>query len=187
MKPLQSMAMGLVVIAIFARVNGDYDLLPDPVGWLLVLHGLSGLPGTVPHLPHRPALRSLGLVALLTSVVLWVPDLARGLESTDESLLWAATLPQIGFVAVLCTALARVSAAADDRSAASWLRTACTLTVAAGVLPIFVYVADPALLVPMLLVALLGLVLTIVLLFRYASRPWAISAEPREVDQTVPR
>lgn len=175
MKPLQSIAMGLVIIAVFARVGGDYDLLPDPVGWLLVLQGLATLP---PTLPRLPALRSLGFVALVMSVVLWFPSLAQGLEDADESLLWAATLPQLGFVVVLCRSLAAVSSAAGDTRPATWWRTGATLTVVAGALPILTYAVDRTLLVPMLLVATLALVLVIVSLFRYASRPWAQRTDP---------
>lgn len=174
MKPLQSIAMGLVIIAISARASG-YDLLPDPIGWLLVLHGLGQLP---PDLPHRPALRTLGLVALVMSIVLWFPTLADGIENTDESLLWAANLPQLAFVAVLCRALARI---ADD-AAARWLRTAAALTVVAALLPVVVLGArETALLGVMVVGSAAVLVLVIVLLFRYAGRTWATP----QVDQTT--
>jgi hypothetical protein len=174
-KPLQSIAMGFVIIAISARSHG-YDLLPDPVGWLLVLLGLGRLPAT---LPHRPALRSLGLLALVMSVVLWFPGLADGLENTDESLLWAANLPQLAFVALLCRALAELA----DGSAAGWLKTASTLTVVAALLPVVVLGAGASgLLVVMVVGSAAVLVLVIVLLFRYAARPWA----GPQVDQTTP-
>jgi len=174
-KPLQSIAMGFVIIAISARSHG-YDLLPDPVGWLLVLQGLGQLPEA---LPHRPALRSLGFLALLMSIVLWFPHLAQGLEDADESLLWAANLPQLAFVAVLCRALAGI---ADD-AAARWLRTAAALTVVAALLPVLVLGAGASgLLVVMVVGSAAVLVLVIVLLFRYAARPWA----GPQVDQTTP-
>lgn len=177
MKPLQSIAMGLVIIAAVARVNGEYDVLPDPVGWLLVLHGLGQLP---PALDHRPALRSLGFVALVMSVVLWFPSLRDGLERTDESLLWAADLPQLAFVGVLCLALSRAAAAEPAR--ARWLHTAAVLTGVAALLPVVVLGAGAgSLLAVMYVGASMVLLLVIVLLFRYASRPWA---QP-EVDQTA--
>jgi peptidoglycan/LPS O-acetylase OafA/YrhL len=173
-KPLQSVAMGLVVIALSARSRG-YDLLPDPIGWLLVLQGLGRLPDT---LPHRPGLRTLGFVALVMSVVLWFPGLANGLEDADESLLWAANLPQLAFVAVLCRALAEPA----DRAAARWLRTAATLTVVAAVLPVLVLGAGQSSLVPVMVVGSAAvLVLVIVLLFRYAGRRWAAE----RMDQTT--
>ncbi|HEU5036138.1 MAG TPA: hypothetical protein VFT70_03980 [Nocardioides sp.] len=175
MKPLQSVAMGLVIIAISARSRG-YDLLPDPVGWLLVLQGLGQVPDA---LPHRPALRSLGLLALLMSIVLWFPDLADGLENADESLLWAANLPQLAFVALLCRALSDLA----DGAAAGWLKTAATLTVVAALLPVVVLGAGTSALLGVMVVGSAAvLVLVIVLLFRYAARPWA--AEP--LDQTTP-
>ena len=128
-------------------------------------------------LPHRPALRTLGFLALVMSVVLWFPSLADGLENADESLLWAANLPQLAFVALLCRALAELA----DGPAARWLRTAATLTVVAALLPVVVLGAgESALLGVMVGGGAAVLLLVIVLLFRYAARPWA--AAP--VDQT---
>ena len=43
MRPLQSIAIGLVIIALRAEFGG-YDALADPVGWLLVLLGVRSLP-----------------------------------------------------------------------------------------------------------------------------------------------
>ena len=43
MRPLQSIAMGLVIIALRAEFGG-YDALADPLGWLLVLLGVRTLP-----------------------------------------------------------------------------------------------------------------------------------------------
>jgi hypothetical protein len=170
-KPLQSIAMGFVIIAISARAGG-YDLLPDPIGWLLVLQGLGRLPSA---LPHRPALSTLGFVALVMSIVLWFPSLADGLESADESLLWAANLPQLAFVAVLCRALADLT----EGGPRQWLRTAAALTVAAALLPVVVLGAGASSLLGVMVVGSAAvLVLVIVLLFRYAGRPWSQADEP---------
>lgn len=169
MKPLQSIAMGLVIIAVSARINGDYDVLADPVGWLLVLQGLGQLPAA---LPHRPALSTLGSVALVISVVLWFPSLAAGLEREDVALLWAAALPQLAFVALLCRALATIATG----PAAGWLATAAALTVAAAAVVTVVLATDGSALAGALALTGSGsLLLVIVLLFRYASRPWALA------------
>ena len=173
MKPLQSIAMGLVIIALAARVHG-YDVLPDPVGWLLVLLGARRLPRD---LAWGGTVRGLAALAAVLSVLLWFPGVVNALEDTDESLLWAATLPQLAFVATLTTGLARAAKEHEDRTAASWLRTASTLTVVAALVPIAVYGAGQrALLVPTLVLATFVLVLVIWLLFSYASRPWAGNA-----------
>ena len=181
MKPLQSIAMGLVIVALGAKVGG-YDLLADPVGWLLVLRGTRRLPRAV---QWADGLVLLAWLALAVSVPLWFPSVVETLSDTDDSLLWAVNLPQVAFAAATCTALARTASDAGERSAASWLKTAGTLTLAAGVLPIFVYVADPDLLVPMLLIALVAIVMVIVLLFRYSPRAWALPTEPRETARTI--
>jgi hypothetical protein len=169
--------MGLVIVALSARADG-YDLVADPLGWLLVLRGMTQLPRSTPWWDTTTFLAGL---ALLVSVPLWFPGVVDALADTDDSLTWAANLPQIAFVAALCAALARAATEAGDRSSASWLKTGSTLTVAAGVLPIVVYTVEPSLLLPLLLLATVALVLVIVLLFRYNARPWALP----EVDQTA--
>ena len=173
MKPLQAVAMGLVIIALVAKVDG-YDLLADPLGWLLVLHGVRTLPAGV---PRRDTVHAIGVVAALVSVALWFTAVADALSDTDDSLVWAATLPQLAFVALLCVGLSVRADAAGDAKAARWLRTARTLTIAVGVLPIVVYPIESDLLIPLLLVAVITIVLVIVLFFSYSSRPWS-TAEP---------
>lgn len=173
--------MGLVIVALSVRVSG-YDLLADPLGWLLVYSGVTRLPRSV---PWSGTLVLLATLAGLTSVALWFPGLVTALTDTDESLLWAADLPQITFVATLCGALARAATEAGDRRAGSWLRTACTLAIVTGLAPVVVYTTTPTSVVPMLLVALLAVVLTIVLAFAYSSRAWAEPNQPHEVDQTI--
>jgi hypothetical protein len=182
-KPLQSVAMGLVIVALFARAGG-YDLLPDPLGWLLVLHGLHRLPRD---LPLAGALRPLGIVALAVSVALWLPPVVDRLVEADESLLWAANLPQLAFVALLCLALSRQAAGAADHRSSSWLRSAAVLTVVAALLPAVVFGAEEVeLLAVMVVGATLVLLLVIVLLFRYAARGWAEpGSAPVEVDRTL--
>lgn len=176
MKPLQSVAMGLVIVALAARVNG-FDLLPDPAGWLLVLYGVRRLPA----LPWAGTVRFLCVLALVVSVALWFPAVTDALADTDASLEWAASLPQITAVGTLCAALARVAEDAADRGARAWLRTACTLVVLTGVVPVVALAAEPGAIGLMLALGLVTIVVVIVLLFRYAGRPWAAP----EVDQTT--
>ena len=178
MKPLQSAAMGLVIVAVAARVNG-YDLVPDPLGWLLVLYGVGRLPG----LPWGGAVRFLCWLALATSVVVWFPSVADSLADADVSLEWAASLPQIAAVGTLCAALVRVAEEHADRPARSWLRTASTLAVLTGVVPVVVLAAHPAAVGAVIALGLVTIVLVIVLLFRYAGRPWAAP----QLDQTTTR
>jgi hypothetical protein len=167
-KPLQAIGMGLVIVALAARAGG-VDLLPDPVGWGLVLYGVDRLAV----LPRRSAVAAVVTVALAVSVVLWLPGVDGWLADQDDSLLWAASLPQVAAVAVLTAALGAVAGGAGDRGAARWLRWARTLTIVAGVLPVLVLATGTASVGVMLLVGLVALVLAIVLAFRYSGRPWA--------------
>ncbi|NYD40017.1 hypothetical protein [Nocardioides panaciterrulae] len=186
MRPLQSVAMGLVIIALAARVHG-YDVLADPAGWVLVLAGVRLLPRRPARAGTVRALAVLAGLAGLLSVPLWFPAVVAALEDADESLLWAATLPQLAFVAALTAGLARAATEQEDRAAAAWLRTASTLTVVAAVAPLAVYGAGQrALLVPTLLLATGVLVLVIWLLFSYAARPWARSASEQATGAAPP-
>jgi hypothetical protein len=174
MRPLQSIAMGLVVIVL--DTLGTVDALPDPVGWVLVLLGVRGLPHD---LHRRGPLLALGLLAAAVSVPLWLPGVADALYDTHPSLLWAANLPQLGFAGLLCVALAASAAPAGDTAAAAWARTTLTGVAVVAVLPVLVFGAGIASLeVPAYLGTSLVLLLLIWLLFSWSGRPWILRAEP---------
>jgi hypothetical protein len=168
-KPLQAVAMGLVIVLLTVPVHG-YDVLADPFGWVLVLLGLGSLP-----IPQRDTLRWLGALSLAVAVVVWVPAARDVLNVTDLALAWAAGLPELATVIVLAHALAQAAWAVGDAVARRWLLTARTLLVVVALLPAVVLGDgfdswDSALGAA----GSLALLLLIVLLFRYASRPWAL-------------
>lgn len=170
MKPLQSIAMGLVIIVIIPRIGG-HDALPDPVGWLLILFGIRALPQ---HLVRREALAALGGLAAAVSVALWFPTVTDALYAADASLGWVANLPQIGFTALLCHVLAHEASQAGDARAARWLLVTRTLVIVVGLLPVVVFGAGMLdLEVTSYVAATASLLLLTWLLFTYASRPWA--------------
>lgn len=169
MKPLQPIALGLVIIALRGDAGG-YDVLADPIGWLFVLLGLRDL-AVAPR--HLGTLRGLALLAGAISAALWFPTVADGIHEADPALTWAVNLPQVAFTVVLCLALAE-QAVDTDPSAARWLRTTMTLLVVVAMLPVLVFGAGVAALeVPTYVGAGAALVLLIALLLTYAGRPWA--------------
>lgn len=164
MRPFPTIAMGLVIVAITARF-GEYDALPDAVGWVLVLVGAR----------HRSGLvRGLAVAALVVAVVVWFQAPRDYLDDHDQALRWAVNLPQLGFLAVLCRELSDVARASGDRRAGDWLRTTAGATVLAAALPVIVFGAGvEALETPTYVLAGLALVLAILQLVRYAGRGWA--------------
>jgi hypothetical protein len=171
-KPLQAVAMGLVVVLLTAAVHG-YDLLADPLGWLLVLAGLGALP-----VPQRRALRALAGLGLVVSVVVWFPAARDALNVTDDALAWAAGLPEVVCVVLLAHALAQRALAAGDGPARRWLLTTRTLLVVVALLPPVVLGGGlDSLVGAAAAVGSLSLLLLVVLLFRYAGRGWALPAE----------
>ena len=172
MRPLQSIAMGLVIVALRAPLVGDYDALPDPLGWVLVIYGVRGLPAD---LPNKDTVVTLAWLAALVSVPLWFPGVGEAAFATHPSLGWALTLPQLGFAAVLCHSLAARAGAAEDLKAASWLRLAMTGFVVAALLPVIVFGAGfGSLELTADVGAALILLALIWLLFSYSARPWAV-------------
>lgn len=174
MKPLPWIAMGILIVALSAQVNG-FDLLADPVGWVLVLYGVD----RHGRHPWRGAVVWLTVLAIVVSCFLWFPGFADALADRDMSLVWAASLPEIALIATLCAGFARLAGEAGDLRARSWLRTATTLAVVAALAPLPVLAAGREI-DDVLPLGLLTIVLVVVLLFRYSSRPWALVP----VDQT---
>ncbi len=140
MKPLQSVAMGLVVVVLSARFHG-YDALADPVGWLLVLVGVRAFPAGI---EHRRNLLRLASLAGLVAVVVWFPVVTEDLYDADASLGWVVNLPQLFFSALLCHVLAHRAEAAGDTRAARWLGITRTAVVVVGLLPVLVFGAGLA-------------------------------------------
>lgn len=170
MRPFQSIAMGLLIVALNATFQG-YDALPDPLGWLLVLRGTAGLPDD---LVRRGVVRALAGLALLVSVPLWFPAVAGELADLDPAIGWALTLPQIGFLVVLADSLGRAAGDAGDTGARAWCRTLSVVFVVVGLLPVLIFGADLVdLVVPAGTVAVLSLVALIWKLFSWSARPWA--------------
>jgi hypothetical protein len=167
-KPLQAVGMGLVIVLLTAPVHG-FDLLPDPLGWLLALTGLRVLA-----VPQRRALLGLAWVAFAVSCVLWVPTVPTHLDDVDPSLTWSANLPQLATTILLAHALAQRALLAEDSSARRWLLTARSLLVAVTVLPVIVFGGGLEGLVGATYgAASLALLLLVWLLFAYAGRAWA--------------
>lgn len=175
MKPLQLVATGYVVLAVYARLGGT-DLVADPVGWLLVLLGVRRLPDPV----SRPVLVAGAVVGLLISVPLVVPDVAAAVEVEDPALAWAASLPSFGFLLLLLLHLLRSAAAADDSRAVTSMRLLAAATVVVAAAPVLVLGAGWTAAGPTAAsAAVLWHVVVIVALLRWSGRPWS-QAEPAE-------
>jgi hypothetical protein len=173
MRALQAIGMGLLVILVVA---GRPDLLPDPLGWLLVLHGVRRLPAD---LPRRRGLGVLAVLALAVSVPVWVPAVADRVLAADPSLQWAVNLPQLLFVVLLATSLGEAAAARGDTAARGWWFLVATLTTLAAAAPVVVFGGGvPALETPAIVLAGAVLLTTIVLCFVHAARPWADAPVP---------
>lgn len=164
--------MGLLIVLVRA---GTPDLLPDPLGWLLILYGVRRLP---PDLPQRTGVLVAGALAGAVSVPLWVPALADRVLTGAESLQWAVNLPQVVFVTLLATALGTRAGEQGDGAARGWWFLVATLSALAGLAPVLVFGGGvTALETPAVVVAGAVLLTAIVLCFVHAARPWATAPE----------
>ncbi len=102
--PLQKIAMGLVIVLLQAPFPPHpspswerYDILPNPIGWALVIAGTLALARAN---PAFEAHRWLAVTAGVVSVPLWFPQLQHRLDASGQ---WFTSLPQIAY----CLWLAR--------------------------------------------------------------------------------
>lgn len=155
MTPLQKVAMGEVIILVDTSVNG-FDLVPDVLGWVLIVMGVAQLRDRL----STSALVLLALVGGAVAVAELVPGLLTGLP---ESVGWLLSLPQLAFDIVLCTEVAALvqQPLAGRFRVLRWV----LLVVAAG--PVLLYGGGlDALLIPLALLAVGAGVYLIYLLFR---------------------
>ncbi len=173
--PLPWIAAGVLVLFLIVRVRG-YDVTADPVGWLLMLYGVSRLPFEP---TSRTALLGTGAISAAIALFLWLPAGTDALLAADPALAWAAELPRFAFVALLAHGLARFAAAAHDDEAAVWWRIDLAAAVLAGALPaLWLGVDLDWLAVPAGLCAIGTLVLTGVLAVAHHRRGWAQLPRP---------
>ncbi len=167
MSPLQMMALGLILVLLDTAT--DYDLLPDFAGWLLVLIGLTRFPS-----PAKGNLVTAAIVSMGVSIALWIPGARDALADTDDSLVWAALLPEMIFGFLLCRAILELAKAAGDKGAAARFGLLQVLFVVTALIPVVANAAESN---DLLFVADMGLIISwgwlIWSLFSHGSRPYA--------------
>lgn len=185
MKPLQSVALGLVIVVLTIRPWGGYDVMADPLAWVLVLLGVRRLPED---LRQRSTLLVLAGLAGVSSVVMFFPTSADRVLDADPSLWWGMSVPQLLFSTLLPWLLATRAADADDDSGRTWLRMASVLVGLSFVLPPIVFGGGLDFLEGgVYALASVAMLLLIVLLFAYNDRSWAGGSGGSDVEHAARR
>lgn len=127
---MQTIAMGLLIIVLDVPATG-WDWIADPLGWVLILLGLSAIREVVPN--HR-GLAITAWVCLAVSVIIYPPD---SVATLDDSLGWVFSLPTVVWCFLMTDSLHDV-AEGGRRTTLLWLRHVFVLV---GVLPLLVYLA----------------------------------------------
>ena len=130
MSSLQTVAMGLVIVFLDVG-SGGWDWVADPVGWVLVLIGLTPVKE---RLPAYVGVAGAAWVCLAVSVLTLSPD---SVDTIDPTLGWLFSLPTIAFCFLLCDSLADVT----EESLATGFRWLRVVFVLVGSMPGLVYLA----------------------------------------------
>jgi hypothetical protein len=125
---LQTVAMGLALVFLDIEPSG-WDWVPDPLGWILVLLGLSGLKE---HLPNHTGINVTAWLCLAVDVIIWPPG---SVAKVDESIGWLFGIPTIAFCFLICDALTDVLDG-TGQSIFRWIRNSY---VVLAVLPLLVW------------------------------------------------
>lgn len=178
MKPLYWIAIGLAVV-VFTAAPADKVDVSEVLGCLLVLVGYLRLVRAAPDLPLRLTLGYLAVLALLVAIALSPPDARAWLDDADPAVVWAASLPALGFQAALCHTLGTRARDTGVRSSWVWF-VAETAILVALVANVLYNGADWHWLYGVGTVGLAGVLLVIVLCALHGSAPWAGAGEPED-------
>lgn len=178
MKPLYLIAIGLAIVVFTAAPDGAWDV-SEIVGMVFVLVGWARLSKALPDLPLRLTQWYLVVLALLMACVLSAPDTRAWLDDADPAVVWASSLPALGFQAALCHAMAAQALAAGVRSG-WWWRLAEVGILAALAANVLYNSAGWTWLYGAGTVGLGGVLLVILLGALHGAKPWAGAPEPTE-------
>ena len=177
--------MGLVIVFGNASFPANpspsweqYDALPDPFGWVLVLLGVFALARANDSFDSS---RWLAVIAAMASVPMWFPQLHHRLDASGE---WFASLPQLVFCLFLAReiGLAGASRKPPDGYVAKRFGLLVWAFALAGVLPVLALGGNVTQLEwPTLAVSSAASVALVYLLFRVHRREWLGGPGPLEV------
>lgn len=185
MRPLYWIAAGLAIVIFTKAPDGRFDV-SEILGQLLVLVGWVQLSRALPRLPLRLTLWYLCVLALAVACALAAPDARAWLQDADPAVIWASSLPALGFQAALCHALARQARGAGARRA-SWWWTAAEVAILVALLANILYDgAGWTWLYGTGTVGLVGVLLVIALGIVYGPATWAGAPEPADPEAKEP-
>jgi len=172
-QPLLLVALAYVLLQVRGEFHG-FDVLPDPLGWLLIAVACGVLPADV---PRRRGIVAVALLALVTSIALWPAAWNDRVLDLDPALLWAIALPGLAWSILFCLAVAYLSQG-DLMASLLWKYLAGGF-VATAVLPIIVLGGEVhALEGTYAVVSALAQLALFMLALVHAWRPWAMVPAP---------
>ncbi|TNM38402.1 hypothetical protein FHP29_14155 [Nocardioides albidus] len=175
MRPLHWIALGLAV-AVFTTAPDDRVDVAEVLGSLLVLVGWIRLSKAVPDLPLRLTLGYLAVLTVVVAAALSAPAARAWLDDADPAVVWASSVPALGFQAALCHAMGTRARGARVRSGWWWFVAEAAILVAL-VASVLYDGAGWRWLYGVGTVGLVGVLLVILLGALQGSAPWAGAPE----------
>lgn len=176
MKPLYWIAAGLALV-VFTKAPADRYDYSEVLGTAFVLIGWIKLARARPEIPLRLTLWYLAVLAFLLSTVLSAVPAREWLEDADAAVVWASSLPALGFQAALCHALTRQARAARARGGWWWTVAEAGILIAL-VATVLYEGADWTWLYGVGTVGLAGVLLVMILCLVHGPAVWAGGPEP---------
>ena len=132
MHPLRRVFWGFLIVFVDIRLGG-FDVIPDVIGWVIVLAGLLAVSA------QHAALRIALIAASIALVVGFVTEYVLASPSTADGTVWGVldTVASTVFIFAMCTGMRDLArAAGNERIAAQadvvrWLDVALTVVVLA--------------------------------------------------------
>lgn len=169
MRSLATVAWGMILVVADFRIN-DLDLIPDPVGWVLVAVGAWSLVRTADQ--AFPAAKTWFALVAAAAVVALLPALLDWVGVSSRILNLLAGAAEVVVMISMCTGL--MAALPARRASAKAVRTAAVVTAVAGVAVTYAASVEPVFvpLAVLTVVAVLAVVVWfLVLLFGAAKDP----------------
>ncbi|GAA4816591.1 hypothetical protein ACFQ0K_08105 [Nocardioides caeni] len=178
MKPLYWIAIGLIVVVFTGAPDDKWDVA-EIVGNAFVLIGWVQLSRALPDLPLRLTLSYLAVLALVVAAATSPPDARAWLDDAEPAVVWASSLPALGFQAVLCHALAGRAQARRVRSGVWWRIAEVAIVLALVANPLadgagWTWLKD----IGIGAVGLAGVLLVIILCIAHGPATWAGGPPP---------
>jgi hypothetical protein len=169
LRPL--LLIGIALLFWLNPLHDGWDLLPDWLGWLLILAATSVL---TRDMANRGPLMASAALSVVGFAAMWPPQWLEVIEAQDAAIKWSLQLPSLIWLILFCLTLA-TRAQVSNSGDSFWWRMLSAVEVVVGVLSVLVLGGNIESLTGLLgQFEFSGRTLIIVMCFVHSGRDWAV-------------